>query len=85
MESRQYRVQQPRDDCLAAETVASTGRFLREMLGEEEWKRFMERARSVFAERFPEQVNDFRDVNLAVGTKALDGLQQQDVQSAAQR
>ena len=84
-ESRQYRVQQSRADWLAAEAVASTGRFLRDMLGEDGWKQFMERARSVFAERFPDQLNDFRDVNLAVGTKATGGLQQQDAQGRAHR
>ena len=30
-------------------------------------------------------INDFNDVNLAVGTKAQDGLQQKDVQGSAQR
>jgi trans-aconitate methyltransferase len=69
IEVREYHVQQQRDDWLVAEAVTSTGRFLRQMLGEEGWTNFMARARAVFAERFPEQLNDFRDVNLAVGTK----------------
>ena len=69
IEVREYQVQLPRDDWLAAEAVTSTGRFLRQMLGEEGWKSFMDRARAVFAERFPEQLNDFRDVLLAMGTK----------------
>jgi ubiquinone/menaquinone biosynthesis C-methylase UbiE len=69
IEVREYHVQFPREDWLAAEAVTSTGRFLRQMLGEEGWKSFMDRARAVFAERFPEQLNDFRDVLLAMGTK----------------
>jgi hypothetical protein len=39
----------------------------------------------VFAERFPERLTDFRDVLLALGTKATDGLQQEDSQGLAHR
>ena len=67
---------------LLSKASSVSGRFTRDMLGPEGWDRFMERARAVFAERFPERINDFRDVNLAVGTKASDGLAQQDVQGA---
>jgi hypothetical protein len=69
IEVREYQVKLPRDDWLAAEAVSSTGRFLRQMLGEEGWGQFMDRARAVFAERFPEHLTDFRDVNFAVATK----------------
>ena len=69
VEQREYRVQMSREDYLAGRQSAVSGRFLRSMLGEEGWKPFMERVRAVFADRFPEQLTDFRDVNLAVGTK----------------
>jgi ubiquinone/menaquinone biosynthesis C-methylase UbiE len=82
METREYRIQMSRDDYLLHRTTSATGRFVRSMLGEEGWPRFLDRARAEFATRFPEQINDFRDVVLAVGTKASDGLQQQDVQGA---
>jgi hypothetical protein len=39
------------------------------MLGESLWPRLQARAREVFADRFPEEFNDFRDVNMAVGFK----------------
>ena len=50
------------------ETSAS-GRFLRDMLGEEFWPSFQRRVRAVFAERFPERFNDFHQVLVAVGHK----------------
>jgi hypothetical protein len=37
------------------------------MLGESGWASLMERTRTVFADRFPDPLNDFRDVILAVG------------------
>src|SRR6266498_2726740 len=47
----------------------STGRFLRSMLGPERWESFRRNAQRVFAARFSDPVNDFRDVWLAVGAK----------------
>jgi hypothetical protein len=37
------------------------------MLGDASWTSFLEQARSTFADRFPDPLNDFRDVILAVG------------------
>jgi hypothetical protein len=39
------------------------------MLGDAEWKDLLARAHVAFASRFADPVNDFREVNLAVGTK----------------
>jgi hypothetical protein len=49
--------------------VWATGRFVRQMLGENDWAAFMERVRATFAERFPDPLHDRRDVLLAIGTK----------------
>jgi len=85
IEAREYRAQMSREDYLVHRSTSASGRFVRRMLGEDGWRRFMDRARAEYAERFPEQLNDFRDVLIAVGTKAADGLQQQDVQGAHRR
>jgi ubiquinone/menaquinone biosynthesis C-methylase UbiE len=85
IEAREYKLGLSREDYLQGRAGSVSGRFIRDMVGEEEWRAFYERARSVFAERFPEQLTDFRDVFLAVGTKASGGLQQQDVQGRSQR
>jgi len=57
------------DDYLDGLAVWATGRFVRGMLGESGWQAFMERARTTFAEQFPDPLNDFREVILAVGTR----------------
>ena len=49
--------------------IWATGRFVKEMLGDEGWLEFQARVRSTFAERFADPLNDFRDVILAVGSK----------------
>ena len=67
VEKREYRFDITAEDYLAGREIASTGRFLREMLGEQIWETFRERTQAVFAERFPARFNDFRDVVLAVG------------------
>lgn len=69
IEVREYRFLTSRDDYLAGREASASGRFLREMLGARGFQSFLERARKAFAERFPETINDFRDVLLAVGTK----------------
>lgn len=69
VERREYRFAMTAEEYLVGREISATGRFLREMLGESLWERFRERARETFARRFPPQFNDFRDVNLAVGTK----------------
>jgi len=68
-ELRDYRFQMSREDWLTGREVTPVGRFLRQMLGPEEFETFRARSRQVFAERFPAQLNDFRDVVLAVGHK----------------
>jgi ubiquinone/menaquinone biosynthesis C-methylase UbiE len=69
LETREYHFKTTIDDYLDGREATATGRFLREMVGEEIWKRFRGRVREVFHERFPERFNDFRDVVMAVGTK----------------
>ncbi len=57
------------DDYLDGLSVWATGRFAREMLGETGWAAFRQRARDLFAERFPDPLNDFREVILATAVK----------------
>ena len=59
-----------RDEFVDGLGVWAIGRFVREMLGEAEWKAFLDRAKARFASRFPDPLHDRRDVLLAVGTKA---------------
>lgn len=69
VEVREYRTQMSRDDLLASREASASGRFMRDMLGEELWESFHDRAAEVFAERFPPQINDFRQVILSIATK----------------
>jgi ubiquinone/menaquinone biosynthesis C-methylase UbiE len=64
-----YEWRYARDDYVDGLQTWATARFARGMLGEAGWSAFMERARAVFAERFPDPLHDRRDVILAVGTK----------------
>lgn len=68
-EVREYRFEMSREDWITGREIAPVGRFLRQMLGAELWEGFRSRTRKVFAERFPSVLNDFRQVNLAVGHK----------------
>lgn len=68
-EVAKYRWTYRLDEYLDGLSVWATGRFVRDMLGEAGWRDFMARARAVFAERFPDPLNDFREVVLAVATK----------------
>jgi ubiquinone/menaquinone biosynthesis C-methylase UbiE len=68
-EPMQYEWRYARDEFIDGLTVWATGRFVREMLGEDGWNRFLERVRATFAERFPDRLHDRRDVLLAIGTK----------------
>jgi ubiquinone/menaquinone biosynthesis C-methylase UbiE len=68
-ERREYRFVYPLADYVDGLATWSTGRFVRSMLDEDGWSHFLERAHGVFAERFADPVNDFREVWLAVGTK----------------
>jgi SAM-dependent methyltransferase len=69
VEQRDYKVDLSAEDYLTARETAAMGRFLRQMLGEARWERLRQRARQVFAERFPARINDIREVILAVGRK----------------
>ena len=66
---REYRFRITREDYLTGRETSASGRFLHQMLGDALWPRLQARAREVFAERFPEEFNDFRDVNMAIGFK----------------
>jgi ubiquinone/menaquinone biosynthesis C-methylase UbiE len=57
------------DDYLDGLGVWATGRFAREMLGEAGWDAFLRRAKEEFAERFPDPLNDFREVILATAKR----------------
>jgi ubiquinone/menaquinone biosynthesis C-methylase UbiE len=58
-----------RADYVDGLTVWAVGRFVHEMLGEEDWQRFLQRVRATFAERFPDPLHDARDVMLAIAVK----------------
>ena len=67
-ERRRYRWTYARDELVEGLGTWTVGRFVHQMLGEDGWASLMERARATFAERFPDPLNDFRDVILAVGS-----------------
>ena len=67
-ERKRYQWTYPRDDLVEGLATWTVGRFVRNMLGESGWASLMERTRAVFEDRFPDPLNDFRDVILAVGT-----------------
>jgi SAM-dependent methyltransferase len=71
VERRQYRFEMSLEDYVISREVAASGRFLRDMLGPRLWEPFRKRVRSLFRERFPDPLVDFRDVLLAVGTKPV--------------
>lgn len=56
------------EDYLDGLSVWATGRFAREMLGETGWAAFLDRAKAEFTARFPDPLNDFREVILATAT-----------------
>ena len=64
-----YEWSYPLDDYLDGLEVWAAGRFAKEMLGPEAWTAFRARARSTFADRFPDPLHDRRDVLLAIGVK----------------
>lgn len=68
-EVRRYRFRYTLEEYIEGLSTWATGRFVRSMLGEAAFTRFLERARVVFAERFADPVNDFREVMFATGTK----------------
>jgi ubiquinone/menaquinone biosynthesis C-methylase UbiE len=68
-EPARYEWRYPLDDYLDGLEVWAVGRFAKEMLGPEGWTAFRARARSVFADRFPDPLHDRRDVLLATSVK----------------
>jgi ubiquinone/menaquinone biosynthesis C-methylase UbiE len=69
-EPMRYRFVYSIEEFLDGREAAATGRFVRSMLGDAGWTSFRERARATYEERFADPLNDFRDVFLAVATKA---------------
>jgi len=69
IERREFRFRYGLDEYVDGLATFTIGRFLRDMLGEEGWSSFVVRARQAFAERFSDPLNDFRQANLAVGTR----------------
>jgi ubiquinone/menaquinone biosynthesis C-methylase UbiE len=68
-EVRPYRFRFTLEEYVDGLTTWATGRFVRSMLGDAGVSAFLERVRGVFAERFADPVNDFREVMFAVGVK----------------
>jgi ubiquinone/menaquinone biosynthesis C-methylase UbiE len=68
-ETHKYRWSYSIDEYVDGLSSWAVGRFARGMLGEQGFARFLERARASFVARFPNPIQDFRDVILAVGTK----------------
>jgi len=66
-ERRRYQWTYGRDELVDGLGTWTVGRFVRDMLGESGWTSLMERTRAAFADRFPDPLNDFRDVIVAVG------------------
>jgi hypothetical protein len=68
-EVRDYRYGFGLDEYVEGLTTWATGRFVRSMLGDAGFAALLERARTTFAARFSDPMNDFRRVVFAVGTK----------------
>ncbi|MEP7060160.1 MAG: methyltransferase domain-containing protein [Actinomycetota bacterium] len=66
---RRYRWAYGVDEYVDGLAVFATGRFVRQMLGEDAWAGFLDRAKATFRERFADPLNDYRDVLVCVGTK----------------
>jgi ubiquinone/menaquinone biosynthesis C-methylase UbiE len=68
-EVRRYRFRYALDEYVEGLATWATGRFVRSMLGDPGFEAFLQRARGVFAERFADPVNDFREVVFANGVR----------------
>lgn len=68
-EIRRYRFHYTLDEYVEGLGTWATGRLVRSMLGPAGFDAFLDRAKAVFAERFADPVNDFREVVLASGVK----------------
>jgi ubiquinone/menaquinone biosynthesis C-methylase UbiE len=68
-EVRRYRFVYPLDEYVEGLGTWAVGRFVRSMLGEPGYESLVTRAKALFAERFADPLNDFREVLFAVGAK----------------
>jgi hypothetical protein len=68
-EKAEYHFHYALDDYVEGLGTWATGRFARSMLGDDGFASFLERAKAVFAERFADPVNDYREVAFVVGVK----------------
>lgn len=68
-EVRRYRFRYGLDEYVEGLGTWATGRFVRSMLGPAAFESFHERAKRLFAARFADPVNDFREVVFATGVK----------------
>jgi SAM-dependent methyltransferase len=68
IQRKQYALRLSRDDYITLRTTGAMGRFVKSMLGDG-WDRFIDEARAVYAQSFPEHLVDFRDVLIAIATK----------------
>lgn len=68
-EIRRYRFEFGLDEYVEGLTTWATGRFVRSMLGDQAFASFLQRVRTVFAERFADPLNDFREVAFATGLR----------------
>ena len=69
VEEHEYRFEYTLADYVEGREQSLTGQFVQSMLGDAAFASFLERARAVYAERFPDPLIDFQDALLAVGTK----------------
>jgi ubiquinone/menaquinone biosynthesis C-methylase UbiE len=69
VESHRYRFTYGLDEYVDGLGAFSTGRFVRGMVGEAGWASFLDRAKTVFRDRFADPLGDSRDALLAVGRK----------------
>lgn len=68
-EDRRYQFRYALDEYVEGLGTWAVGRFVRSMLGPASFEAFVERAKGVFAERFADPVNDFREVVFVTGVK----------------
>jgi ubiquinone/menaquinone biosynthesis C-methylase UbiE len=68
-ETQRFRFTYTQEEYVQGLEIWATGRFVKEMLGDESWPAFQARVRATFAERFADPLNDFRDVILSTGVK----------------
>ena len=68
-EEREYRFTFRLSEWIDGRAALPSGRFVKQMLGDDVFAAFLDHVRSVFAERFSDPLNDFRDVWFAAGIR----------------